>query len=261
MDSKGHPNETSRREPSLAVARIARVRRLRPSLALLIVAGLCFIAAPAGAFHFPWDQGHDTFTPEEPPDDQEPPSDEPEQCSLDPIDMRTGEFFWSNTPHDIFVSGLGPQLDLRFTYHSRDKYDGPFGLGWHAPLMERVAWVTDGDSEFGIVRDGHGRRKRYQQTDSGAFIPPPGESAALSGYEDGSMTLAREDGTVYEFSPDGSLAAVTDRLGRELTAQYDSFGRLTVATDFVGRSLTFAYGPNGKVSLATDPAGRQWSFS
>ena len=103
--------------------------------ALLLALLLPHLTAQAG--HFPWDQGHETFLVNTPPPPEEdlPPPEDNQPCAGDPVNLRTGAFVYFDTAHDLVFPELGPELALRFTYHSRDRYSGPFGNGWHTSWM------------------------------------------------------------------------------------------------------------------------------
>jgi len=86
------------------------VSQLLNPLLVVLLAFLCLTAiAPVQAFHFPWDQGHDTTNPNDPndPGPCEGPECENDPCNGSstgsPVYLATGQLIWSET--DIVLKG------------------------------------------------------------------------------------------------------------------------------------------------------------
>ncbi len=233
-------------------------------IALLAQAALifaCFAPTAAHAFHFPWDQGHDTFRPDNPGDGDTPPGDENSGCAGDPVDLKTGNFSFSGTPHDLVIPGFGPSLALLFTYHAQERFVGPFGLGWHVSLFEKATVTTDGATITVTIRQGDGKRKVFLRNPDGTFQTPAGVYQRLTANANGTFTLRNRDGGRREFDVRGQLTQVADRNGNALSIVYDATGSLLSATDAGGRRLTFTKGPNGRIAQVIDPANQTYSFA
>jgi len=222
----------------------------------LLVALLLLGAVGSGtavAFHFPWDQGHDTFQPEEPEDEDPPEDDDP--CESDaPVILATGAKTYEQTDFDI--PGIGPKLSLRRVYHSNDRSDGPFGIGWRSTLTPRAVRVTDGVSVSVVSCQGNGRRKRFLEQADGSFLSAPGTYQTLTRLADNSLELRDKNGSVSVFDASGYLQSRRDRFGNRLLLSYTANGQLTSVTDSSGRAITFVNGPNGRIAEVIDPAGR-----
>ena len=241
--------------------------RTRGSI-LLLAAGLVLLAAaPAQAFHFPWDQGHRTFQPLPP----EPPGPcEGGECRCDPCGQHskgspvyaaTGDLVWTDT--DVVLRGR-PLLRLARTYNSHDPRDGPFGNGWSfdhdMTLIEVAATRPDGTTETRyVLRLPNGRRYVYRTSPGGSIANPPGLFNRLARNPDGSLTLTEPDGSTRVFLA-GRLVRATDRNGNALDYAYDADGRLAAVSDAAGRRLEFSYDARGRIAAVTDHAGRTWLY-
>jgi RHS repeat-associated protein len=217
-------------------------------------------ASPGFAYHFPWDQGHDTFQPDPPDDDDEPePPDEDDPCeSNNPVNIDAGDKI--QRAADFALSGYGPQLALMRTYHSQDLSDGPFGFGWHTNLTTRLLLVTDGVVHTAIVVQGDGRRKRFEKQADGSWTSPPGCYKTLTVAADGSAEVRDKYGSIQFFDSAGRLTNIEDRNGNALALGYDAAGVIASATAADGRALTFTKGADGRIARATDPLGRSFQY-
>ncbi|MCP3670952.1 MAG: hypothetical protein GY814_11070, partial [Gammaproteobacteria bacterium] len=135
---------------------------------------------PAHAFHFPWDQGHDTTEPEDPKD---PGPCEGSECENDPCNggsqgspvyLATGHFIWSET--DIDLKGR-PRLAVERTFNSHDPRVGLLGNGWSMScdrgLLYTVRYENDNNTttqirEF-VRRLPNGKRYVYAEQADGTF--------------------------------------------------------------------------------------------
>lgn len=236
---------------------------LRVAVWGFFAAFLTFVCLPrefAHAYHFPWDQGHDTFDPDDDDDDEDEPPDEDEPCYAgNPVNCASGDNI--EVFADILVPGLGPNLGLVRIYHSQDRVQGPFGLGWHTNLTVRAVAVSDGEVNTVIVRQANGRRKRFAQNADGSFQSARGTYQVLSTHADRTLSLSHKSREQEQFDSTGRLTALVDRNGNRVAIQYDDTGFITSATDASGRSLTFHKGANGKVSHVDDPAGRRYQYA
>lgn len=226
-------------------------------LCLLVLAGALLWAAPAAAFHFPWDQGHDTFNPDHGDDDTDPGEDGPCQ-SGSPVELSSGNFVHST--HDVLVAGLGPALHVERYYNSRDMREGPFGHGWSFTYDQMLSVTTDGVSTYVVCHQGSGKRERFSRNPDGTYTSPDHLYSELVRNADGTFILKEKGGRQRVFSSTGRLTAIVDRTGNRLELTYDATGFLIAVTDAVGRELHFTKGPNGRVAAVTDPAGSVYSY-
>ncbi len=218
------------------------------------------LASPVWAYHFPWDQGHDTFTPQGPDGPNNPPDNGNNDDDGDPVEVRTGNFFFNRTRHDIRLLDQGPALELLFAYHSQDYYSGPFGRGWHSTLTSMAIHVTDGADQYIIIRNGEGRRHRYKLNADGSFQNPSGVYERLTKNPDGTYTLRFKGGLRHEYNAAGRLTAMVAVDQQAVRIAYDDAGAILAATNAAGRFLVFGKGPNGKVQSISDPFGGSYTF-
>lgn len=237
-----------------------------PSWLPVFGVALILWATPASAFHFPWDQGHDIFTPDNGDDDNDPGDDScpPNTCCLDsrgasPVEVASGNFIYRLR---VFrLEGLGPEIDLTLTYNSRDNRRGPFGHGWVHRYDRRLVETTDGAAVVAICSKANGKRERFVREPDGSYAPPEYLFDTLTKEADGGFRLRDHLGGVRTFDTHGRLSSVTDRNGNSLTFNYDATGFMVSITDAVNRSVVFAKGGDGRVASMTDPAGRVFQFS
>src|SRR4030095_11146189 len=205
-----------------------RIIRCLPFLILLVL----FCAPNAKGFHAPpWDTGHNSFGGDNGDDDTDPGDDGP--CkSGSPVEVTTGNFYY--TARDFFIAGLGPAMDLSRYYNARDMRSGPFGVGWVFGYDQRLVETTDEMQIFAICTQPNGKREIFTKNPDGSFPSPPHMHATLIKNPDGTYTLRESSGMVRTFNSDGRLTGITDRNGNTLSLTYDSTGFPTSLTDAAG---------------------------
>ena len=237
----------------------------------LLGACLTFGAAPAQAFHFPWDQGHDTANPSNPPPPPGPCDDgRCDRCSAtaSPVYAPTGHFVWTDT--DVAFPGR-PELALQRTHNSHDPRDGLFGNGWSAGCDVHMRLVSAAVDSGGTVPEteqryvlvaGDGKRYVYtaHETEEGRFVAPEGRFDHIAVQDDGSAHLVAPDGSYRRFAPNGRQLARVDRNGNTVAYQYDDGGHLTRIQDDHGRYLELFHNSAGRVATVTDHSGRSWHY-
>lgn len=228
-----------------------------------------FAAAPvtSHAFHFPWDQGHDTTDWDDPndPGPCEGPQCDPCNSTGSPVYLPTGHFI--HTEKDVSMPGR-PGLALTRTYNSHDPRDGMFGRGWSTncddAMMQFVGseFAEDGSASAVsgyVLRASNGKRYRYLSTASG-IRPPPGRFETVQVQSSGNVLLRSSDGSSRTYSRAGRLVSAQSPAGATLSYSYSTFGRLERITDPAGRYIAFEYNSRGRVAIVTDSAGRVWQY-
>ncbi len=234
-------------------------RKLLAGLIVLASLGSAALPGPAPAFDQPpWDTGHQTIDPD-PGDKDTDPGDDDCNNSGSPFEVATGNFIYR--ARDLFIPGLGRDIEITRTYNSRDMRNGPLGRGWTFTYDQRLIETTDQVSLFVICRQGDGKRERFLRNPDGTYTPSPDVFSRLVKHPDGTWTLTDKNGTQRRFDAEGRLSALADRNGNTLTLSYDAAGFLTTLTDAGGRTLTFTKGANGKIASLTDPAGRLFNYA
>ncbi|MBI1746624.1 MAG: hypothetical protein HYR55_08555 [Acidobacteria bacterium] len=225
----------------------------------LLIIGISPSARVYG-FHLPWDQGHDTFQPNMPPDDK--PKDPCCKCDNStgsPVFLANGRYF--HTAVDLRIPARGFPLEVSRTYNTQDRHNGLFGYGWVFSLDTHLIPVTDGVDRFAIVRTPDGTRARYRQITDSTFAPPPGSFSVMTKLANGTYRLVDKDGRTDTFNADGNLTTITDRYSNRLTLTYTADGFISSVSDNGGRSIRFTLNANGKVASITDYTNRTISYT
>lgn len=190
----------------------------------------------AYAFHFPWDQGHDTFDPDPGDDDNDPGDDAcpANTCCLNtkgasPVEFASGNFIYNLRL--LRLKGLGPEIDITLTYNSRDNRKGPFGHGWVFEYDQRLIETTDGVNVYAVCTKSNGKRERFFKTPEGGYTPPPYIFDTITKNGDGTFTVRAVDGMRRHFNSAGQLADIVDRNGNNLNFSYDETGFIRTITD------------------------------
>lgn len=233
----------------------------------LLSTGALLFSAPLAAYHFPWDQGHDTTVPNTPSNEPGTGEHESEDNTCEtgsPVYLKTGHFVWDET--DVVVGNATP-LKISRIFNSNDPKDGPFGKGWTFNCEASLYKVTDTQetsegtkttSEY-VYRVGNGRRLTFNANESGGYTSPKRLKAKLK--EGNVTTLEFANGRSMTFSKSGQLLSKTDKNGNAITYGYDANQRLvSISNDFF-QSLTLDYNATGRVKAVTDQAGRTWFYS
>ena len=143
------------------------------NIALLLLTSM--ICSPTFAYHYPWDQGHDTTTDDK---NKRKPDDEvngPEKCDYtgSPVYLKSGHLVWTDT--DVVLPGQNP-LKISPVFNSNDPKDGPFGKGWSfgcETSLFKIVGTEEGngiqDVESFILRLGNGRRMRFERDATGKW--------------------------------------------------------------------------------------------
>ena len=246
------------------VSKAARWTSLVLGLSVTLLMGL-----PAQAFHFPWDQGHDTTDWDDPndPGPCEGPNCDPCTSTGSPVYIPTGHFIWSDT--DVAMPGR-PGLSLTRTYNSHDPRDGAFGNGWSSGcefgLFKNIASVADSngtavDQTEYLLRFPNGKRYTFVEQDDGSIASPAGRFEQASANSDGSFSLTDRGGYQMIFNANGSISQRVDPYGIRLNYDYDSNGQLNRLSDNNGRFIALSYNASGRVVAVTDHTGRNWLYS
>lgn len=233
------------------------IRKHELVLSLVACCTALLLPASLAAFDQPWDSGHNTTNMGGP--GPSGPSGGPGQGGGgDPVNLAFGNLAYSED--DLLIPGLGFSLRILRFYNSQDRYNGPFGYGWHCvPLMNLVEVVKGSAEKLVIVKRGDGVRLEFTDNGDGSYTPTLGWHYQLAKLPD-RYTLRERGGTTHTFDLAGRLLKTVDRNENQLTFGYDGAGQIVSIADARNRKLTLAYGGNGKISTVGDFAGRTWSY-
>lgn len=234
------------------MCRTRHLLRALLSLPIVLALAVLVLPPPAAGFHFPWDQGHDTFQPEDDGDGDDPGEDSPCQAGS-PFEPATGNYVYFE--EDLVIPGPGPDLAVLRSYNSRDRRAGLFGVGWSFGLEARVAMTTDGESTKLVYRKANGKRARLTLTGGEGFVSDCCYSGSVEELPEGGFVLTERNGYRRLFNADGSMVGLLDRNGNGLKISHNDEGAIVAVTDSAGRSMTLSMAANGKVETIVDPAG------
>jgi RHS repeat-associated protein len=185
-----------------------------------------------------------------------------------PVTVRSGNYYHTHTDFTLPAQGL--PLTITRYYNNQDLYAGPFGHNWNMDYTAQLVMTEDDNGDaFATVRLGNGVRRKFIDNGDGTFVAPFGQDDTL--YYDGNYYVFNGECGVgctpkprksYLFHDlEGSLAAIQDQNGTQVTIGYNLDGRIETVTDTNGRQITFAYGANGRVSTVSDFDSRVWTYS
>lgn len=237
--------------------------------ALMVLFSTLAVTTPAMAYHFPWDQGHDTFDWNDPndPGPCEGPECDPCKSTGSPVYIPTGHFVWSE--QDIQLPGR-PGLSISRSYNSNDPRLGIFGNGWSSNCdsiaVKTVDWEsgTEGNtlsSTTYLLREPNGKRYSYTLGEAGDVESPTGRDDQVELLSEGRIKLTTLAGSYRIYSASGQLLEDAAPSGSAVSYDYDDQDRLVRMAASSGQFLELAYNGQGFVSTITDNAGRQWQYS
>lgn len=236
-------------------------RPLRTLRAVLASALLVLVAAPAVAFHFPWDQGHDTTNSNDPPPPgpcEGPTCDDDcgPNASRSPVYAALGHAIWRDT--DVVLRGR-PYIGIYRVYNSNDPVVGLFGNGWSVCFDVALYPASRSGVQQRIYKAANGKRFIYERQADGSYLAPAGRfETVVEGA--GTVTMTTLDGRRNVFALDGRLLERIDSNGNRSSFSYDASGRPTRMADTSGRFLQLAYNGASLVGTVSDHSGRVWRY-
>lgn len=195
----------------------------------------------------------------------------------DPVLLHQGDYRLDSL--DLLIPSRGMPVEIKRTYRSRSRYNGPFGYGWDFNFNIRLRKRSNGDV---VILTGDNRRNEFTFAGT-SYQAPPGIYETLVQNPDGSFTLTTKHGEVKEFDTDGKLISMRDRNTNTMTFTYDPAGKLPVTgtspyfvtqttgivvmdyrliqiTDTVGRNVDLIYDTNGRLVKIKDFMGRVLTY-
>jgi len=222
---------------------------------LFFLAMACPISLPA--FDKPQDSGHNV-TGSGGPGPGGPPGGGGGGGGGDPVNLAFGNLAYGE--RDLLIPGMGFFLQVLRFYNSQDRYNGPFGYGWHfIPFMNLVEVMKGTGEKEIIVKRGDGVRLIFKDNGDGTYSATSGWYYFLEKKIDG-YALREKGGILHTFDLQGKLLSTVDKNGHQMSFQYDGSGLLASIRDATNRQISLSYGTNGKVSTLTDFTGRSWTY-
>jgi RHS repeat-associated protein len=233
----------------------------RFALRVLLAAACAAVSPLASAFHFPWDQGHDTTNSNDPPPPgpcEGPTCDDDcnGNASRSPVYAALGHAIWRDS--EALLRGR-PYLGIYRVYNSNDPVVGLFGNGWSVCFDVALYPAHESGVQQRIYKAANGKRFIYEKQADGTFRAPASRyETIVEGPSNVTMTLL--DGRRNVFALDGRLLERADANGNRVTFSYDGAGRPVRMADDNGRVLTIAYNGVSLVDTVTDHTGRAWRY-
>ncbi len=177
------------------------------------------------------------------------------------VDMSTGAFV--QTWNVLMLDG-GRDLGFNLHYNSRlTDREGALGFGWS---HEYEAFVEGDPNGVMTVHWDINRQNSFQFVSEGEPYTPLDEDVQYDTFEayaigDAAWRITKMDGTQYEFSSDGKLHRVGNKVKQFLELSYQN-GRVNEVEELIaGYRILLVYNDDDKVSAITDSLGREILFS
>src|SRR5690606_12684806 len=131
------------------------------------------------------------------------------------INLATGDFDFRHT--NMMLQARIP-IDFTLTYHSRDKYNGDVGVGWHHSFERHLE-----PRENGILYEvtPEGASLKFEPLGDGTYRSAPGVYDRLVRHADGSYTKETPQQWTYQYRKDGLLYRITDPNGNKVQLTYE----------------------------------------
>jgi RHS repeat-associated protein len=244
-------------EQELLRWRALRILRWALAATLAVV-----LMSPAVAFHFPWDQGHDTTNSNDPPkpgpDERPCPDGDCNSKSRgSPAYAALGHAYWTET--DVVLRGR-PYIGIYRAYNSNDPVVGLFGNGWSVDFDIALYPATNSGVQQRIFKAANGKRFVYVKQGNGTFVAPASRFETITEGPT-TVTMTMLDGRRNVFALDGRLLQRIDTNGNAINFSYDASLRPVRIDDGNGRSLAITYNGASLVASVTDHAGRVWRYA
>ncbi len=136
---------------------------------------------------------------------------------------------------------------------------GPLGMGWSTSWETSARVASDGTV---TITDLAGTQEIFEPDSRtpGTYFSEPGDANTLTGDGLGGYLLTQRDGTITDFSANGTLNDMQDADGNRITAGYTN-GLLTSLTASSGQSITISYNSAGLISSVADSEGRTTTYT
>lgn len=171
--------------------------------------------------------------------------------ALDPVDLATGNFTYSNTL--MHLAGDGMDYDLSVNYKSQLEYNWPLGYNWDHTYNKRLVENTWGSMTYS---DGKLGKYTFQKNPGGSYEYMNGLNIALTKTASGTYQMEFKNGDIYTYNSDLRIASITNSQGKSLSFSYSS-GNLVKLTDTLDRDILYSYTPTNLLTQVTEPGGRQ----
>ncbi|RLC90446.1 MAG: hypothetical protein DRI37_01420, partial [Chloroflexi bacterium] len=157
---------------------------------------------------------------------------------------------------DMFVPGVGLNMDFVRYYNSQSAEVGLFGKGWSSLYDMQIDFEGDGAL---LVKYADGRKGKFTPDGSGGYQAEPGVFETLTA-ESGGYILTTPSQIRFAFDGSGLLQSITDESNGSITLNYAG-GQLDYIKDDSDRTFEISTNANGLVTSITDPANRVITYT
>jgi RHS repeat-associated protein len=177
-----------------------------------------------------------------------------------PCDVATGEYWYENT--DFSLAGpFGISFTRVYDNQLPTPASGDLGIGWRSNYDAYLDLTQLAGGQI-IFRDEYGLPVYFTGVVAGSSQYDNDSGDTLTENSDGSFTLTTWHGTTYDFDASGRLTALVDRIGNKQTLTRNSNGSIASVTDPLGRKISFAYDTSKRiVSVTSTPSGVSLAFA
>jgi RHS repeat-associated protein len=183
---------------------------------------------------------------------------DPLSFHADPIDTSTG----AQIIHRSLMTLYGARsLSFEIDYNSLLLNQGPMGIGWEHGFEARLEETV---TQSVYIHWSNNRMNSFIPGTNGEYSSTEFASRRdqLVKHEDGTFSLTRYDGQVYEFDTSGKLIKQKDKNGKTFNLTYNATtGRLEKITEpLTAQSLSLTYDSSARISKVTDNLQRNVQF-
>jgi RHS repeat-associated protein len=163
--------------------------------------------------------------------------------------------YWMDASGAVVATREAPPQRLRIPIVNEHR--SPFGLGWSMPGLARL--YDQGDGVYITTGDGTGLW--FAKNASGKYDAPEGSTLRVERVSNGALnwtltTLDQQNNSGFD-AAGRMISATINHV--ETRFDYNSDGSLASITDPVGKVTTFGYTGNGALAWIQDPTGRRTS--
>lgn len=142
--------------------------------------------------------------------------------SADPVNTATGNYIYESS--DLFIKGIGININFVRSYNSQSGVNGQLGFGWSHNYNINIS--IDGDG-IASIQYGDGHSQEFLPDGEGGFLSPPDTFDILEDNGDDTYTLTTRDNLIYLINEiDGKLATISDLNDNTISFIYDVSGDL-----------------------------------
>ena len=179
----------------------------------------------------------------------------PSKDALDPVNLSTGDFTYSNTL--LHLAGNTLDYDLGISYQSQVEYSGSLGYNWDHSYNKQLIENPDGSVTYS-----DGKLAKYTFVKSGSlYLPMKWLNATLSKSASGTYQIDYLSWDRYVFNSLNKLSEIKNQYNQSLVFTYNTGGYLSTVVDTLGRTISYTYTPDNHLKQVSESAGKTVQFA